>query len=155
VRLNLGACDRKLDGFLSVDIVPPADFICDLSQPWPWDDSSVIEIAAFDVIEHLPDKRLTLNEMWRVLVPGGVARIQVPDASEGDGAFCDPTHVSYWTRSSFEYFCKGIPERERFRGSSYYGVKADFKLVSMQRTRHERAFGGFVMEINAVLEAVK
>ena len=45
MKLNLGACDRKFAGFLSVDIVPPADVICDLNGPWPWPDSSVDEGA--------------------------------------------------------------------------------------------------------------
>lgn len=156
MRLNLGACDRNFPGFISVDIVPPADVIADLTQPWPWPDSSVDEILAYDVIEHLPDKRHTMNELWRVLKPGAKATIQVPDASEGDGAFCDHTHVSYWTRSSFEYYCKGIFERERFRSSDYYGVKADFRLVKpIERRRHARQFGGYVMEMLVVLEAVK
>ena len=155
MKLNLGANDRAFPGFLSVDIVPPADEIADLTQPWPWPDSSVEEILAYDVIEHLPDKRLTMNELWRVLKPGGIARIQVPDASEGDGAFCDLTHVSYWTRSSFEYFEAGTFERERFRKSAYYGVKADFNIVKMGRERYERRRGGVVWEIQVVLEAVK
>lgn len=154
-RLNLGAADRDFPGFLSVDITPPADFIADLSQPWPWPDSSVEEILAYDVIEHLPDKRLTLNEMWRVLIPGGLARIQVPDCSEGDGADCDLTHVSRWNRSSFEYVEKGTFERERFRASAYYGVNADFRVVSLERTRHERSRGGFVIEMQVVLQAIK
>lgn len=155
LKLNLGASDRRFDGFLSVDIVPPADVLADLSKPWPWPDSSVEEILAYDVIEHLPDKRLTLNEIWRVLQPGGIARIQVPDCSEGDGADCDPTHVSRWNRSSFEYVEKGTFERERFRNSDYYGIKADFKIAFMERTRHERRRGGFVWEIQVALEAIK
>src|SRR3954466_4980447 len=115
MKLNLGACDRRVEGFISVDIVEPADQIADLSKPWPWEDNSVEEILAYDVIEHLPDKRLTLNEMWRVLKANGVARIQVPDASEGDGADCDPTHVSRWNRSPFEYVEADTFERARFR----------------------------------------
>lgn len=114
------------------------------------------EILARDVIEHLPDKRHTMNEMWRVLVPGGIARIQVPDVSEGDGGHCDPTHVSYWTRSDFEYYHPEFAERERFRPSTYYAIKADFRVVGqLKRTRYERRLGGFVMEIEAVLAAVK
>lgn len=159
MRLNLGAADRKIDGFLSVDIVPPADIVADLTQPWPWEDSSVDEIVAYDVIEHLPDKKHTLNEIWRVLKPGGRVTIQVPDCSEGDGGDCDHTHVSRWNRSSFEYWVVGIHERERFRNSPYYGAK-DFKVVNLgpdgiTRTKHKRAFGGYVMEMQVVLEAVK
>lgn len=155
MKLNLGACDRKEPGFISVDIVPPADVLADLTERWPWPDNSADEILAYDVIEHLPDKRHTMNELWRVLRAGGIARIQVPDSSEGDGADCDPTHVSRWNRSSFEYFEKETFERERFRSSAYYGVLADFRVLSMERTRHERRRGGYVVEIRAVLEALK
>lgn len=154
MRLNLGANDRAFPGFLSVDVVPPADVIADLTKDWPWQDSSVDEILAYDVFEHLPDKRHTMNELWRVLKPGGIARIQVPHATDGDGGHCDPTHVSYWTTSDFEYYCPGIAERERFRLSAYYGVNADFKVVSIEQKRYQRSFGGHVVEIQAVLEAV-
>jgi len=155
LKLNLGACDRAFTGFLSVDIVPPADVIADLTKPWPWEDSSVDEVRAYDVFEHLPDKRHTMNELWRVLRPGGIARLQIPHATDGDGGHCDPTHVSYWTTSDFEYYAPGIPERERFRYSSYYGVKADFRVLSIQQQRYERRFGGHVIEIQVELEAVK
>jgi hypothetical protein len=162
VKLNLGACDRRLNGFLSVDICPPADVVWDLTvAPWPWDDSTVEEVAALSVFEHLPDKRQTMNELWRVLVPGGRARLQLPLATEGDGGFCDPTHRSYWTTSDFEYYVKGIPERERFRSSSYYGVRADFRIVNLtpqghiSKQRYQRTFGGFVVEMDVLLEAIK
>lgn len=162
LKLNLGACDRNFAGYLSVDIVPPADIIMDLSKPWTeLADSSVDEILAYDVFEHLPDKHQTMNELWRVLKPGGRASIQVPHATDGDGGHCDPTHCSYWTGSDFEYYIPGVPERERFRSSSYYGVKADFRVVNLTwdgkipTTRHERLLGGHVVEMHVVLEAVK
>ena len=155
MRLNLGANDRRLEGFVSVDICPPADMLVDLTKPWPWADSSVDEVFAADVFEHLPDKRQTMNELFRILKPGGIARIQVPHATDGDGGHCDPTHVSYWTTSDFEYYCPGVPERERFRNSSYYGVKADFAVKDIKQLRYQRRFGGHVVEIQAVLEAVK
>lgn len=155
LKLNLGSCDTRIPGFLNVDVVPPADVIADLTKPWPWPDSSVDEIRAFDVFEHLPDKRQTMNELWRVLRPGGIARLQIPHATDGDGGHCDPTHVSYWTTSDFEYYAVGIPERERFRHSSYYGIKADFRVISVQQQRYERRFGGYVVEMQVVLEAVK
>lgn len=154
-RLNLGACDRRFSGFISVDIAPPYDEYADLSQPWPWETSSVDEVLAFDVFEHLPSKRDTLNELWRVLKPGGKATIEVPNAAKGDGGFCDPTHVSYWTLSDWEYYEKGNFARERFRGSPYYRVNADFKIHSVTETPYKTKFGGEVFKINILLEAVK
>lgn len=54
-KLNLGCSDRIIPGFTSVDLAPPADQIVDLSSPWPWETSSVEEILALDVIEHIGD----------------------------------------------------------------------------------------------------
>lgn len=175
LRLNLGACDRKFDGFLSVDICEPADFICDLNGPWPWEDSSVDEVLGYDVLEHLRDKRQTMNELWRVLKPGGKATLQIPHATLGDGGHCDPTHASYWTTSDFEYYTPGIAERERFRSSPYYGIKADFRVKNLtERDSRDcvpcgrkcrgghiptfawpRGYGGYVVEMQIVLECVK
>lgn len=154
-RKNLGANDRRVEGFDSVDVCEPADEIADLTKSWPWSESSIEEVLAFDVFEHLPDKRHTMNELWRVLKPGARARIQVPHATDGDGGHCDPTHCSYWTTSDFEYYSPGIAERERFRNSPYYGVKADFRVIEISQKRYERSFGGYVVEISAVIEAVK
>lgn len=154
MKLNLGAADRHIEGFQSVDIEPPADFVCDLAQTWPWPDSSVDEVVAFDIVEHMPNKRHTMNELWRVLKHGGKAKIEVPHATKGDGGHCDPTHVSYWTPTDFEYYEKGNYARERFRGSSYYGVLADFKIISIDQSQYRTQWGE-VWKITAVLQAVK
>lgn len=55
LKLNLGANndDRSGDGFASVDIAPPADYVCDLRERWEWEDSSVEEVYAKDVAEHI------------------------------------------------------------------------------------------------------
>jgi len=154
MKLNLGANDRAFPGFRSVDIVPPADEIADLTQAWPWPDSSVEAVLALDVFEHLPSKRHTMNELWRVLQPGGMATVEVPTLP-GVGACCDPTHVSLWSAGDFEYYEKGNFARERCRGSSYYGVKADFRIVSMEPSSYQNRFGETVTKVKAVLEAVK
>jgi len=154
MRLNLGSCDRVISGFVAVDICEPADVIADLSQPWPWPDSSVEEVLAFDVFEHLQDKRQTMNELWRVLRSGGRATIEVPTI-RGVGAVCDPTHVSFWSAGDFEYYEKGNYARERFRGSSYYGVKADFRIVSLDQSSYKNKFGEDVWKVKVVLEALK
>lgn len=159
LRLNLGCNDRSFKGFIGVDVAPGpgVDQIADLAQErWPWEDSTVEEILAYDVLEHLPNKRHSMNELWRILKPGGIVRIQVPHATDGDGGHCDPTHVSYWTTSDFEYYQKGNYARERFRNSSYYAIKADFMIVGEIKTpRYQRTFGGHVVEIQATLQAVK
>jgi len=106
--------DRNFEGYLSVDIAPPADIISDLREVWPWRSSSIDEILAYDIFEHLPDKIHTMNELWRVLVPGGKACVEVPTV-RGVGSVCDPTHCSYWSAGDFEYYEIGNYARERFR----------------------------------------
>lgn len=152
MKLNLGCADRALAGFIGVDICPPADQIADLNGPWPWPDSSVDEVVAFDVIEHLKDKIHTMNELWRVLKPGARATIEVPSSTHGAGADQDPTHVSRWNLNSFQYFEHGSFARQRFAAS--YAVKAAFRVVSLSEREYMDAHEP-VWKITAVLEAVK
>ena len=44
-----------------------------------------------------------MNEAHRVLAPGGFFMISIP-STNGLGAFCDPTHVSFWNKLSFRYY---------------------------------------------------
>jgi glycosyltransferase involved in cell wall biosynthesis len=149
LRLNLGCCDAPLSGFVNVDVVPgpSVDQVADLRQSWPWSDNSVDYVRAFDVIEHLPDKIHTMNELWRVLHHGGRAEIAVP-TTEGSGAFQDPTHVSFWNRRSFLYYEAGNPYRERF--AQHYEIYAKFRIV---QERTDPSVDG--PRLTITLEAVK
>ena len=163
MKLNLGSNDRLMVGYISVDIAPPADQIVDLSQPWPWPDNSVDEVLAYSVFEHLPDKIHTMNELWRVLKPGGIARLQLPHAALGDGGHCDPTHCSYWTCSDFEYYVPGVAEYDRFHEgfAHVFGSWPAFRVLNLNERGHipmvkyPRLFGGHVVEFNIDLEAIK
>lgn len=148
MKLNLGCSDDLRPGFVNVDIAPPSDQRADLRQAWPWPDSSVDEIRAHDIIEHLPDKIHTMNEAWRVLKPGGVLDIEVP-TTDGRGAFQDPTHVSFWNRNGFFYFEHGNPHLIRFAAT--YGIRCAFRIVS----DHERMLADRVSKLHIVLRAVK
>ena len=152
MKLNLGACDRPFPGFLSVDIVEPADQIVDLSQPWPWPDSSVDEVRAHDVIEHIADRIQFMNELHRVLKPGARATIETPNASRGAGYFQDPTHKSPWCLNSFQYFEAGSFAHKRLAKS--YGITAAFRIIHLTELPYQDVREQ-VWKITAVLEAVK
>jgi glycosyltransferase involved in cell wall biosynthesis len=149
MNLNLGCCDAPMPGFVNVDIArgPGVDEVVDLRQPWPWPESSVESIRAWDIIEHLPDKIFTMNELWRVLKQGGRAEIAVP-TTDGPGAWQDPTHVSFWNRRSFMYYEGGNPYRERF--AQFYGIKAKFRIVQ-ERIDHTQDGP----RLTIILEAIK
>ncbi len=172
MKLNLGAADRHIKGFLCVDKLPPRCEPCDEPNgqiarmafldrlPWPWPDSSVDEIVAFDVVEHLPSRVDTLNELWRVLIPGGRVTIEVPNAAKGVGFICDPTHVSPYCLSTFKYFELGAFARERNNGefAAAYGIKARFKIIELSEIGPlpgEIGARETVWKIRCVLEAVK
>lgn len=152
LKLNLGAADHRVDGFLSVDIAPPADVIADLRAAWPWADGSVAEVLARDVFEHLPDRIHTMNELWRVLCPGGRATVIVPSAAKGAGFAQDPTHVSAWAMNSFQYFRAGSFAVQRLAGS--YGIRARFNVLELSEQNYQDEFEE-VWKITAILEAVK
>lgn len=178
MKLNLGCGDRVIPGFTGVDIAdawvggphdtPDGYQQVDLAGPWPWENSSVDEVLALDVCEHIADcahalsiKRHPLgrihfmNELHRVLKPGGRATIETPDASRGVGFWQDPTHVSPWCRSTFKYFEHGAFAHTRL--SKSYGITAAFRIVEMKDLgpMPGEGFGEHVWKIRAVLEAVK
>lgn len=152
MKLNLGACDRYVEGFLSVDIVEPADIVTDLSKPWPWADSTVDEVRAYDVIEHIEDRIHFMNELHRVMKPGAIAYIETPNASKGAGFFQDPTHKSPWVMNSFQYFQNGSFAQIRLAKS--YGITASFAIVDLYERPYKDAYEE-VWKIHAQLKAVK
>ena len=161
MRLNLGACDRKIEGFTSVDIVPPADVVTDLSFRWPWETSSIDEVRAHDVIEHVRDvaplwngRIAFMNEIHRVLKAGAQATIETPNAARGVGFVQDPTHRQPWCLSTFKYFEHGTFAHGRL--SRWYGITAAFKVISLIETpSNGEDSREQVWKITAVLEAVK
>lgn len=126
-RLNITHLAEPLPGHENVSILSGLTLEhANLKQGWPWDDNSFYHIVARDVVEHLPNKVETMNELWRVLRPGGTVEIAVL-TTDGPGAWQDPTHVSFWNRRSFLYYQVHNPYRDRFARS--YGVIARFRVV--------------------------
>jgi len=81
--LNLGAGNRILEDAVNHDVVrhrPEIEVVHDLNVlPWPWEDASFDKVAALSVLEHLRQNLLTsMDEIWRILRPGGVAVIKLP-----------------------------------------------------------------------------
>jgi hypothetical protein len=155
LKLNLGCSDTQLAGFVGVDTWTPPwatdeNFVrADLKRSWPWADGSVDHIIAHDIIEHLPDKIHTMNEIWRVLKPEATVEIIVP-TTDGTGAWQDPTHTSYWNRNSFLYVTAGDPHYERFHEA--YGIKGAFEVTE---DFEERTDDYGVTKLRVVLEKVE
>src|SRR3990172_10401098 len=56
-----------------------------------------------NVLEHLDDVVLVMEEIYRILKPGGIVKIYLPYA-KSDGALQDPTHKHLFTEKSMDYF---------------------------------------------------
>lgn len=105
-KLHLGAGTRIKQGWINHDLVnlQGIDVVHDLTQfPWPWEDNSIDEVYAKDVLEHLPNIILTMEEIHRVCKSGGKVYIAVPYWNSWE-AITDPTHVSKFNEFTFEFF---------------------------------------------------
>jgi O-antigen biosynthesis protein len=103
-RYDLGGRIDCPPGYQSVDL-RDADVVCDVTEGLPFEDSSVGIFRAADFLEHIPIGKVVplMNELWRCLAPGGWLISRTPSTG-GKGAFCDPTHVSFWNDLSFRYY---------------------------------------------------
>jgi predicted SAM-dependent methyltransferase len=82
-RLHLGCGWAHKDGWVNVDLfATSADIVWDLRHGIPRPDGSAAAIFHEHMLEHLSlrDGHLLARECLRVLAPGGVLRIGVPDA---------------------------------------------------------------------------
>lgn len=82
LKLNLGCGYNLKKGWLNVDMSPPAELILDLREKLPFADNSCSMIYSEHFLEHLDypgTAEVFLKEAFRVLHPGGVFSVGVPD----------------------------------------------------------------------------
>lgn len=110
-------------------------------EPIPFPDDHFASVSAYDFLEHVPRVLPTtdglstrfpfielMNEIWRVLAPGGLLYAVTP-AFPHAAAFQDPTHVNIITGETHEYFTA-----PRLLGRMY-GYHGTFELVRQCRVR--------------------
>ena len=110
-------------------------------QPIPYPDDYFDSVSAYDFIEHVPRVLPTadglgtrfpfvvlMNEIWRVLAPGGLFYASTP-AYPHAAAFQDPTHVNIITIETHKYFTR--PETL----GRMYGFCGDFEIRRVVRVR--------------------
>ena len=82
---SLGLHERQyqVPNFVGLALTPAhaREIAHDLAAPLPFADGAIAKVQAQDVLEHLPLDRVpfVLDEIYRVLKPGGVFRLSVPD----------------------------------------------------------------------------
>lgn len=83
IHLHLGCGTKKLKGWVNIDSVESVnpDLLHDITKPLPFEELSVDEILAEDLLEHF-DKYMrfvVVYEWVRLLKIGGKLNVQVPD----------------------------------------------------------------------------
>ncbi len=102
-------------------------------QPIPFVDNTFDYVTAYDFIEHiprliyLPERRMPfielMNEIWRVLKPGGIFFSHTPIYPYAS-SFRDPTHVNILTVETFSLYFDDTNQ-----WASVYGFKGTFKII--------------------------
>lgn len=99
VKLNLGCGPNSREGWLNIDLFDSrADLRLDLRRHWPFPDSSVSYVYSEHVFEHFEiygEVPRFLAEALRVLQPGGVFDVGVPDTEWPLRGYGNPNH-DYW-----------------------------------------------------------
>ena len=103
IKLNLGCGPNRKGGWVNIDLFDPkADLRLDLREPWPFPDNSASYIYSEHVFEHFEfhvEVPHFLGEAFRVLKPGGIFDVIVPDTGPALKAYGDP-HSAYWSTAA-------------------------------------------------------
>lgn len=169
LKLDLGCGGNKQAGFTGVDSIafPGVDVVCDLVErdiprhgslaprllddlpddklpfkKWPWPDNSVAEAHSSHFIEHLTamERVHFVNELYRVLVPGGKCSLVVPHWGSCR-TYGDPTHQWPPVSEFWFYYLK----REWRLGDPAKGLGANAPHTDAQHMS-----GGFSCDFDAV-----
>jgi len=125
MKLNIGCGRYPKEGFTNLDwkAGPGVDVVHDLSVfPYPLDDNSVELITADHVIEHLPEVFKVMEELHRILAPGGKLVVRTPHFSRG---FSHPEHRRGFGATFPNYFRPSFP-------GGYTGIHFECERIHMR-----------------------
>jgi len=106
--MEVGCGDRKRKGYIGMDIVLLAGVgvVPDMNKiPWPFAQSEFDEIYFDDVLEHSNNFLEIIEEIYRVSKNSCIIKISVPHYSS-DNMCTDPTHTTFFSSRSFNYFVR-------------------------------------------------
>ena len=120
IKLNLGCGNTIKEGWVNIDNrpLPGVNIVRDLMHGLPYSDETVEEIYSENFLEHIPSGECVwfMNEMHRVLIPGGKMTHLVPMAGS-ENFYQDFDHKSAWVSNTFTYFQKGHHRNEYYGGT--------------------------------------
>jgi hypothetical protein len=133
-KINLGAGNdirREYENHDSIAL-PGIDLIHDLNTyPWPWNNEKADEILAIDILEHLDDFMMAMEELHRVMKTGALVHIKVPYWNSAYSCI-DPTHRRGFHEQTFHFFdpkSHWCQERPYYSSARFHVVKLTYSLV--------------------------
>jgi SAM-dependent methyltransferase len=169
-RMNWGSGEHADVGWINSDIKegPGVDIACDIRDGLPLDTSSLDYIVSHHALVEIPMSEMivVLEELRRVLKPGGVLRLGLPDLEKGIQAYLanDPayflipdedaasiggkfiTQVLWygWTRTLFTHdFAEEMLRKAGFRdvvACPFHETKSEHPEIVGQDTREHESF---------------
>jgi len=139
--LNVGCGDRYLTGWTNLDVAShsPEVLAWDVSKPLPLPNDSVPFAYSCHMLEHLPRDAAArfLFELNRVLMPGGIARIVVPDLEVLATAYLRDLHsgISHRTEWSRIHFLDQLTRRTPGGAMKDFLLNGDAASMEYARTR--------------------
>ena len=127
-KLNLACGQTKVEDYFGVDIAPgdTVDAVVDLEVfPWPIESESAEDIICSHYVEHTSDLIKFMDEVYRILKPGGKIKIIAPYYSSMR-CWQDPTHKRAISEASFLYFNKVWRETNKL---DHYNIQSDFEFT--------------------------
>ncbi len=114
-KIQIGGGKHTLKGFLNIDIIPPADLVCDLREGIPVDDSCCEFIFTEHFFEHVDypiSSKKIISEFYRILKPVGQIVLGVPDSelaakgyvTDDKGYYDKALNTWYVDRNCLEHF---------------------------------------------------
>ena len=145
MKINIGAGDTKLDGYVTLDydLNSNPDYQLDIEKDrFPFEDNTVEGVVAHHILEHLGEGYFhCLQEIYRVCKHGAIVDIRVPHPRH-DSFLADPTHRRPVTIVGMQLFSKKFNKHCREQGyassrlGEYFGV--DFEVIDYRYTPDEK-----------------
>jgi len=145
-KLNLGCGKDIREGFINIDRIawPGVDLVLDLScNKLPFDDGTVNEIRAYDILEHLWDWENLMHECIRVLKVWGVIEIHVPY-----GVDLNTYHKRFFNETTFDGF---LEESVNFTGPNATTLEGRPVFKRIRREFQRKAFYPFAWHLQKYL----
>jgi hypothetical protein len=121
--VDLGCGQEKaVPEAIGIDIVPTKGVdIAGRADAIPLGSSSVDEVYASHLLEHVPNLAAVMEEIWRICRDGALVRVWCPHYSAGLYVWGDPTHLRAMSSITFDYW-------DPDSGMNYYFDRARFTV---------------------------